>query len=264
MNDLFNKLAYSLFNKNSVDECSVEELKDMADKYPYFSSAQILYLKKLAQEDHPSRNDQFEKTSLTTHNPLWLNLILEEDQKASLDPVQEPANPEPYDTVIEDFRNDELVVENRRTVFEKSESTAAEEIKIQQPDQSEPVNDELLFDPYHTVDYFASQGIKPDTEEKPNDQFGQQLRSFTEWLKTLRQMPGSLPADQEKEVSDENVVRMADQSVKDNAVLTEAMAEVWIKQGQWEKAREVYDKLSLLNPSKSSYFASLKDKIKNN
>jgi hypothetical protein len=34
------------------------------------------------------------------------------------------------------------------------------------------------------------------------------------------------------------------------------MAEVWLKQGNKEKAADVYRKLSLRNPSKSAYFAA--------
>jgi hypothetical protein len=41
------------------------------------------------------------------------------------------------------------------------------------------------------------------------------------------------------------------------------MAEVWIKQGNKEKAIEIYNKLSLLNPDKSAYFASLAEQLKN-
>jgi hypothetical protein len=34
------------------------------------------------------------------------------------------------------------------------------------------------------------------------------------------------------------------------------MAEIWVKQGNLAKAREVFSKLSLLEPSKSAYFAN--------
>ncbi|MDP4246357.1 MAG: hypothetical protein Q8932_10965, partial [Bacteroidota bacterium] len=46
-------------------------------------------------------------------------------------------------------------------------------------------------------------------------------------------------------------------SIEGREVLTETMAEVLAKQGMWQKAAEVYQKLSLLNPDKSAYFAGL-------
>lgn len=130
----------------------------------------------------------------------------------------------------------------------------------------EPFNPEtakLSFEPYHTVDYFASLGIKFREEEKPKDRFGQQLRSFTEWLKTLKKVPetaGGAPTASGPE--DKKVTQMATHSLTGKEVVTEAMAEVWEKQGNHEKAIETYRKLSLLNPSKSAYFAAKIDHLK--
>jgi hypothetical protein len=42
------------------------------------------------------------------------------------------------------------------------------------------------------------------------------------------------------------------------------MAEVLLKQGKKESAIEVYNKLSLLNPSKTPYFAAKIEAIKRN
>ena len=122
---------------------------------------------------------------------------------------------------------------------------------------------EILFEPFHTVDYFASQGIKFAEEEKPSDKLGQQLKSFTEWLKILRKTPEkdiNIPINPQTE---QKVEKLAAHSLADREVVTEAMAEVWEKQGNKEKARAIYDKLSLLNPSKRSYFAAKIEHLKN-
>jgi hypothetical protein len=127
---------------------------------------------------------------------------------------------------------------------------------------------ELLFEPFHTVDYFASQGIKFKEEEKPKDKFGQQLKSFTDWLKTMKRLPVSeivKAADGSaglSAVAEKKVEELAEHSLTERAVLTEAMAEVWEKQGNVAKAIEVYTKLSLLDPSKSPYFAAKIEHLK--
>lgn len=121
----------------------------------------------------------------------------------------------------------------------------------------DPATASLSFEPYHTVDYFASQGIRFKEEARPADRFSQQLKSFTEWLKTMKRLPANeaeLPA--EKGQVEEKVEQMAALSITDREVLTEAMAEVWEKQGDRRKAIEIYEKLSLLDPSKSAYFAA--------
>jgi hypothetical protein len=127
----------------------------------------------------------------------------------------------------------------------------------------QPAETDLTFQPYHTVDYFASQGIKFIPEEKPVDRFGRQLKSFTEWLKTMKRLPQSEIPKITDIVSDRKVEQMAEHSIDQGEVITETMAEVWIKQGNKEKAIETYNKLSLLNPDKSAYFASLAEQLKN-
>jgi hypothetical protein len=126
-------------------------------------------------------------------------------------------------------------------------------------------NSELAFEPFHTVDYFASQGIKVKLEDNPPDKFTKQLRSFTEWLKTMKKLPVTeevVPAT--NETSEKKVEQLAEVSLTDSNVVTEAMAEVWAKQGNPQKAIEIYRKLSLLEPAKSPYFASRISDLKNN
>ena len=113
-----------------------------------------------------------------------------------------------------------------------------------------------IFEAFHTVDYFASQGIKVKLEDNPPDKFSKQLRSFTEWLKTMKKLPDTAANVPVNVPSEKKVEQLAEKSITDSTVETEAMAEVWIKQGNPEKAIEIYRKLSLLEPSKSPYFAS--------
>lgn len=113
---------------------------------------------------------------------------------------------------------------------------------------------EWLFEPLHTTDYFASQGIKISEETATSDTLGKQLKSFTEWLKTMKKashykVSPDAPLDR-------TVEHLAEKSNQEQDIVTETMAEAYIKQGKLEKARETYQKLSLLNPSKSAYFAA--------
>ena len=62
--------------------------------------------------------------------------------------------------------------------------------------------------------------------------------------------------------SEAKVENLAAHSVEEQEVYTETMAEVWAQQGNKEKAMEVYNKLSLLNPSKRAYFAAKIDSLK--
>jgi hypothetical protein len=115
---------------------------------------------------------------------------------------------------------------------------------------------DILFEPYHTIDYFASQGIKLTLEDNPPDTLGKQLKSFTEWLKSMRRLPQKDREVVADRVAEEAIQTIAAHSIEGKDVLTETMAEVLVKQGMRERARAVYEKLSLLDPDKSAYFAA--------
>jgi nitrate reductase alpha subunit len=141
------------------------------------------------------------------------------------------------------------------------------ELKIME--QHNNADNELpLFEPMHLVDYFASQGIKLTEETQTADKLGKQLKSFTEWLKTMKKVhstePGqhNFPAINAAIQADDAILALAEMSNKEDEVLTESMAEVFAKQGKTGKAIEVYEKLSLLNPSKNAYFAAKIEQLK--
>ena len=122
----------------------------------------------------------------------------------------------------------------------------------------------VVFESYHTIDYFASQGIKLTLDENPSDRLGRQVKSFTEWLKVMRRLPQKDRETAPDIVAEHAIQTIAAHSIEGKEILTETMAEVLIKQGMPEKAAEVYHKLSLLNPRKSAYFADKIEQLKNN
>ena len=128
----------------------------------------------------------------------------------------------------------------------------------------------LTFQPLYTEDYFAYKKLKdPNTAEMMNDKAQAEMRSFTDWLRELKdnfiagkatkdwyhQQMHRLYEDDEPEVS-ERVEKMAMESITLNDdIVSETLAEIWVRQHQHAKAIVVYQKLSLLNPDKNAYFA---------
>ena len=47
MSKRIHKLAQQLFDKPTVEECTYEEVNDLAQRFPYFAPAQFLLLEKL-------------------------------------------------------------------------------------------------------------------------------------------------------------------------------------------------------------------------
>jgi hypothetical protein len=147
------------------------------------------------------------------------------------------------------------VQEQRSTPAETADNSSAPA-----PPVFEPF---IPIEPYHTVDYFASQGIKLTLDKDPKDKLGKQLKSFTQWLKHMKKLgPEDALKSQDSEQLETKIQVIADTSNTPQDVVTEAMADVLLKQGKTHQAIELYNKLSFLYPDKSAYFADQIQKIK--
>jgi hypothetical protein len=195
--------------------------------------------------------------------------------------VEEPVAPQPAEEVTAGTPPAEA--ETPAVTGESTgvtETPVREEEKVQQPahEQAAPAQPvvftpasqeaktavdlgEPIFESYHTIDYFASQGIKLQQEDF-KDRLGKQLKSFTDWLRSMKRIGPIETSTSLDEITNQSIQRIAEHSVEEKEVLTEAMAEVWVKQGHTDKAIRVYEKLSLLNPSKSPYFAGRIEQLK--
>jgi hypothetical protein len=270
-----NQLVKSLLSKDSIEQCSLQELQSFVESNPHFGAAQLLLTKKIKAEKPDLYNDQLQKTFLYFHNPLWVEQLMNDTGNATL--TEAPKTEEEVISVIEEPATaivtitvpaevpvsvpeiTEIIKEEIPEPSIAGQTIALAEVKTE---TALPVREELLFEPFHTVDYFASQGIKFKQEEKPVDKFGQQLKSFTDWLKILKKNPSSEINKNVTAGSEKKVEQLAEYSLQEKEVVTEAMAEVWAKQGNTQKAITLYSKLSLQEPAKSTYFAALIDELK--
>ena len=177
----------------------------------------------------------------TPSQPIPLEFVTEDEAKPVEETTPEPvAAPTPEPAVAE----------------------VASEPVAQRP--TGPLADVPLFEPLHTTDYFASVGIKITDQPVSNDQLGQQLRRFTEWLKMMKKLHPSQHgiANTVSPAQEQQVIKQAEASNQEKDVVTEAMAEVLVQQGRIAKAVEVYEKLSLNYPAKSAYFAAKISELK--
>lgn len=191
-----------------------------------------------------------------------------ENEFSQVTQIEEIAS-EPNDTETKIISQDSRQEDSQQT--DETGDNFNETVTSNTFQQQEPASDEIAekeeeiiaFEPLHTVDYFASQGIKITEELLTNDKLGSQMKSFTAWLKSMKKLhPGKL---EEQSLATEKLIQTsADESNINTEVLTEAMAEVLIKQDKKEKAIEMFSKLSLINPSKSAYFAARIESIKSN
>ncbi|MEY2812396.1 MAG: hypothetical protein RI991_1391 [Bacteroidota bacterium] len=271
-------LIQSLFEKESLEEMTLDEFSRLADQYPFSSIVQFLYSCKLKSVYHLDFPEQVTHTALFFSSPQWLHYQLsDESEKGNFRQSQYDRN---YNNITED-----QPIELPETTFDEDDenlwdnSLEDENALIAVEESTEPVHEEQItntiplvveevvepsipIEPYHTVDYFASQGIKTRLDD-PQDDLGKKVRTFTAWLKTMKRLQPAAEIN-EIEESDEEIDTGLDQPVMQEIIATEAMAEVYLKQGLTQKAIEVYAKLSLQNPANSHIFAAKIIQIKEN
>ncbi len=224
MHPLINKVSKNVFAKG-INDTGSDELRNASNKYPYWSIPRLLLAVK--------EDEQQTTAALFVNNWAWFDHILHTNTKEE----ETPAIPVPATT-----------------------GTKLKDILS----SDEPADESaLIFEPVHSVDYFASQGIKLDLDAEPKDKFTRQLKSFTDWLKVMKKVNPEKLATENIAEAEKKVQGMAETSISTREVITEAMAEVWHKQGNHAKAIDMYQKLSLINPAKSAYFAAKIEQIKN-
>lgn len=263
----------------------------LAEQFPWYPMAHLL-----RAAEHPNDPDLLQKAALYFPDPVrlmvWMHQQKKEDQdnlpvklpaKASnktdqdtaaeihvletpLHPLPEPATNLPDRVAQQDVPSDHKPVDESQGFTEgipteQLPAPAQEAIPFLPDTQETDALEELLpITPYHTVDYFASQGIQTDktaTSEK-DTQLDKQVKSFTEWLKSMKKLKYQ-PATT---YTDPLVDAKAKASIHQKEVITEAMAEVWAKQGDIAHAAQIYANLMLLHPEKTPYFAARLQELK--
>ena len=220
------ELFVQLFNKNLTDPGTENLLMPITEEYPYFTVPHFFLLKKTKNTD-PAFEKLAAKTALHFNNPFLLNFRLKEVEERKVEVEREK-------------------VEERKV--------EAEEVRVEQ-NKDEVKGEEMIFEPLFASDYFASQGIKLSEDIQSGDKLGKQLKSFTEWLKGMKKIHENKESSVSEQI-DITVQHLAEKSNLDANIITESMAEAYLQQGKMKKARETFEKLSLLNPAKSAYFAA--------
>ncbi len=263
MNHFTNTLAETLLSKKWED-CSTHELQNLSTQYPYASVLQWLYCQKLFDQNKEGYTRQLQKASLYHHHSLLDQYIIGFQPAVDTLPstgFEKEQSSTPPSPDIEDQEEILIQTEYETTMTEQSpEPITLPQFFIKAVDTGLPFS----FTPYHTIDYFAAQGIKLSEDQKTEGRFDTQLKSFTEWLRQMKRLPGASANTTSISTTEEkNIESLAERSsINNTQIATETMAEVWAKQGNTYQAIDTYKKLCLQFPHKNAYFAAKIDFLK--
>ena len=232
-----NAILFKWTGQDNLSNIETSVLENCVAENTFSPSLHLLLAKKYALEKSDKYTVQLQKATSYFPSALHLHQLLSTEHS---DTITAPIEAKLNTLISEQLAQFNESVESEQLEFEKEA-------------------------PQIVKDYFGAQGIEIDLSKLPQDKFTKQLRSFTAWLKVLKQQEENAPNLTEIGEEQEKLIAIiAEKANNATEVITEAMAEVWEKQGNNRKAIDIYSKLSFIFPEKSVYFASRIEQLKQN
>lgn len=218
-----------------------------------------------SQDDSLSGDGLMEETE-TSHPTGLENMgFLPEEllEDAGVDPLSGLSEKEPVQEASEWLDDDHPDATDPREMDDSEDHLSDFEpgdlIKMAGLDQH--YETELSFEPLHLTDYFASVGVSLPPEEQA-DVIGRPAKSFTGWIRSMKRIHPEKTVVHFNPSESDQIRAEAEMSNEQEEVLTETMAGIYALQGLTNKAIDIYEKLSLLNPEKSAIFAAKISELK--
>lgn len=281
-------------NPQTLNSSSLDQLKVILDEYPFFQAGRMLWVKNLHLLDHIRYNNELKLAAahIADRSRLFelINLpdsIINEglDKKSEL---------------AEEIKNRDSVGSKGRIELEQRVGQESGYMRDNEPDNSKlkhafPEDADNIVLPSADLlgyEFDASSAYQlTDHDELSLDE----ARSFSGWLNVLRNRPpASEPQKQTEAQTDkqhakkvslidnfleggmkrriitaaegkvENVDISAKSLEESDDLITETLANIYIKQKHFSKALDIFERLRLKYPEKSVYFARrIKDLVEN-
>lgn len=255
-------------NSAPIDSQILNEIDELVMKFPYFQSAHLLLLKGL----HDNADGKFS-------NSLRSSAVKIADREVLYHFLYSPAVTESYvqkednapdsgQTVIESAKNsDELINSIENETEEPPAEETGDDISGILTDNDNMLNDGLSV---QSISADTDELLELDSDPALNGNIGSLAHTgIPENQSVLSQsdlIDRFIVANPRIEpVRDMKNVPAEDRSVPENSegvFVSETLARIYISQGYYSKAIDIFEKLSLKYPEKSSYFATQIEKVK--
>ncbi|MBN1651161.1 MAG: hypothetical protein JW857_07525 [Bacteroidales bacterium] len=287
------KLLNYIKYPNTLNENSLDEIQRLVQLFPYAQNMQFLYLFNLSNNQDIRFSEQLQKTATYASDRGQLKKQLE----ALKEPISRAVNEQewPPETTLEKpietkpeqstFEPDQetpgaesIEVKSTETEIDLPlipSSSAHEKLVYNKVSEAEPFEDlvgernkirskaELLQrvkDRLHEIEETQGESKEKDRQESEKEA---PLQSKLDLINRFIQVEPSISRPEKTAFFDPDVA--AQESVfEDGSFVTETLAKIYCDQGNYKKAIEIYQILSLNNPEKSSYFAAQIQELEKN
>ena len=240
-----------------LNATTLVSLSETVKECPYFDAGWMLLMKNLHNTSSIKYDNVLRKASVFVHNRAALKILIElkpTEQKPIATQVQEaPAKPQniatqPQTTTVPDYFAD--VPDTLPEMSFMPETQAVYSI--------EDIPDEQEATEYTFSEWLDQMNKKPIATQSHT--------SNRHNIDLIEAFLGKLDAERlensNKHIDATEANRRIEESTKENeGTFTVTLAEIYIKQKQYQKAINIFRKLSLKNPEKNTYFATRIEEI---
>ncbi len=275
-----------LKNPRSLDRDSLGGIEELASEFPYCQSLRILHLLNLRMVKHVMYNEQLKTTAAYIADRKRLKELIRELKEESLAPVPAEANQDttgvipspPHEIQIEEdvaAVKDEVADVKEETLIgdalvdeagAQMADTEPETTQFAPPEEAEPPAEPIL--PTIEQDEEArllalreivENRLREIKQEKEVSKDKEKASKEALINKFIREEP-SISRPRAEFFDPVKVARSS--QTEHEGLVSETLARIHLQQGNIAKALEIYRRLSLNFPEKSSYFAAQIEKIK--
>ncbi|MEM7161038.1 MAG: hypothetical protein AAF487_01230 [Bacteroidota bacterium] len=236
-----------------------EELKSLLEQYPYSPTLAMLFLKSLKNEKDISFDEVLKKTAsiIPDRNVLYAFLKEEQSESRTVQNSEARENAQPNlkaeqlpDTTLQDEIRTEIV-SNHFSLDVSDELPSIEELmpkskkkkKVKHPKKT-------AHEKKSNLDFLSF--LQGDISSEDNTEPDRLAEFIAKKEKALKGKKAIVSTE-----------KMAEKSLLENEnLITETLAEIFVKQKKYGKAIKAFKKLSLKYPEKSLYFAARLKKVK--
>jgi len=233
-------------NPEFLGDRELSEIEDLVNEYPFFQSARMLYVKNLRNQGYSDYNKVLRKNAvfITNRSKLFFLLnnrtILQNDADAAQQAVEEE---------VFDFRALEAMAgfKPQHSKTDKAKEEIEKLIAGEKP-YFNNISDTVDIDSFRATFGRAS-----------NDKKARHDALLDKFIDHGKHAPKSEQTDE----SQENVPDLSlKSSTESSDLISETLAKIYVKQGSYESALLMYEKMCLKYPEKKTYFADRIREIK--
>ncbi len=250
----------------NLDATTLPKLKEITERYPYCQTGQLLFAKNLQVIGSPEyekqlniaasyavnrKNFQILIQSLSKDLLVPKDILSQSEVNKNMDttvpvPVVENAPQEISKPVIEVSNPNEP--DSERKDNEINKEVKSKEIPVVITSDADK-KAELQRQLRNRLAEISQESKKPDNLSKDNELID----------KFIKEEPRISPKNPEM-INSEDLSKKS--AIDDSEIISETLAQIYEKQGNYEKAIQTYEKLCLKIPEKNTYFAAQIENIK--